>query len=269
MRALRRFFIRTSVPVAGIAVALLCAAPAQALPTPGDLADVPSRTALSYEHLPTGTYVGSAEDNTARPGLSTVKLYIADYALRFGDGSPRDLDLATRMIEVSDDGAASVLDSKYPQAISATADEFGLTSTSRGSFWGSSSTSTADTVRFLAAKKRSDPASPVLAWMTTAAPVARDGMVQDWGTVLLPGVTGTKWGWSDDRSSVVASASISDEYVVASNTYGPRTAQTEDVLAALGDVELTAPPAPAPVPNLPAIPGLPSVAELLQMLAPR
>lgn len=269
MPSLRRIFTRTSVPIVGIAAALMCAAPAQALPTPADLADVPSRTALSYEHLPTGTYVGSAEDNSARPGLSTVKLYIADYVVRYGDGSARDRDLARRLIEVSDDGAASTLDNKYPQAISATAAEFGLTSTSRGSFWGSSYTSTADTVRFLAAKKRTDPASPVLAWMNSAAPVAADGTVQDWGTQQLPGVTGSKWGWADDRSSVVASASIGDDFVIASNTYGPRGAQTDDVLAALGDVELTAPPAPAPVVNLPAIPGLPSVDELLQMLAPR
>ncbi|MEU3474321.1 hypothetical protein [Rhodococcus sp. NPDC006774] len=269
MPALRRIFTRTAVPIVGIAVALVCAAPAQALPTPGDLSDVPARTSLSYEHIPTGTYVGSADDNSARPGLSTVKLYMADYVVRFGDGSPRDLDLAARMVQVSDDGAASTLDNKYPQAISATAAEYGLTSTSRGGFWGNSSTSTADTVRFLAAKKRTDPASPVLAWMNTAAPVARDGMVQDWGTEQLPGVTGTKWGWADDRSSVVASASIGDDFVIASNTYGPTRSNTDDVMAGLGGIELTAPPTAIAVPNLPVIPGLPSVEELLQMLAPR
>jgi hypothetical protein len=82
-------------------------------------------------------------------------------------------------------------------------------------------------------------------------------------------VTGSKWGWADDGSSVVPSTSIGDEFVVASNTYGPRRSQTDDVLAALGGVELTAPPAASPVPNLPVIPGLPSVEELLLMLAPR
>ncbi|MDV6233123.1 hypothetical protein [Rhodococcus cercidiphylli] len=121
----------------------------------------------------------------------------------------------------------------------------------------------------MAAKKRTDPASPVLAWMNTAAPVARDGMVQDWGTQQLAGVTGSKWGWADDRSSVVASASIGDDFVVASNTYGPSSTNTDDVLGALGGIELTAPPAAVSVPNLPVIPGLPSVEELLQMLAPR
>lgn len=270
MPGLRRNVRRAAIPAVGIALALVCAAPAQALPTPADLADVPSRTSISYEHVPSGTYVGSAEDSSARPGLSTVKLYMADYVVRFGDGSAPDRDLAARMIQVSDDGAASVLDNKYPQAIDATAAEFGLTSTSRGSFWGSSYTSTADTVRFLSAKKRTDPASPILAWMNSAAVVAADGTVQDWGTQQLPGVTGSKWGWADDGSSVVASASIGDEFVVASNTYGPRRSQTDDVLAALGGVELTAPPAAAaPVPNLPVIPGLPSIEELLQMFTPR
>ncbi|MFI8568137.1 hypothetical protein ACIGGF_16425 [Rhodococcus sp. NPDC078407] len=269
MPGLRRNALRAAVPIVGIALALTCAAPAQALPTPADLADVPSRTSISYEHVPTGTYVGSAEDNSPRPGLSTVKLYMADYIVRFGDGSARDRDLSARMVQVSDDGAASELDRKYPQAIGATAAEFGLTSTSRGGFWGNSSTSTADTVRFLAAKKRTDPASPILAWMATAAPVARDGFAQNWGTSLLPGVIGSKWGWADDRSSVVASASIGADFVVASNTYGPSRSNTDDVLATLGDLELTAPPAPAPVPNLPVIPGLPSVEELLQMLSPR
>ena len=269
MPGLRPMIAKAAVPIVAIATALACAAPAQALPTPGDLADVPSRTAISYEHVPTGTYVGSPEDNSARPGLSTVKLYMADYVIRRGDGSPRDRDLAARMVQVSDDSAASVLDNKYPQAIDATAAEFGLTSTSRGGFWGSSYTSTADTVRFLAAKKRTDPASPVLAWMTTAAPVARDGFAQNWGTSLLPGVIGSKWGWADDRSSVVASASIGADFVVASNTYGPTRSNTDDVLATLGDLELTAPPVAAPVPDLPVIPGLPTVEELLQMLAPR
>lgn len=112
MPGLRRITATAAVPFVGIAMALACAAPAQALPTPGDLADVPARTSISYEHVPTGTYVGSAEDNSARPGLSTVKLYMADYVVRFGDGSPRDRDLAARMVQVSDDGAASVLDNK-------------------------------------------------------------------------------------------------------------------------------------------------------------
>lgn len=250
MPAVRRCLLLAS---GSILTALVCAAPASALPVPGDFADVPSRTSLSFVHSPTGLRVGTGNENEARPGLSTVKLYMADYAVRRGDGSPADLDAAARMVQLSDDGAASTLDSKYPQAIDATAAEYGLTSTSRGGFWGSSYTSTADTVTFLEAKKRSDPSSPVLRWMNSSAPVAADGTNQDWGTGELADSTGTKWGWADDSSSVVASASIGDEFSVAANTYGPPSAQTQDVLDALGSFDLTPPPAPLPSPVLPDI----------------
>lgn len=180
-----------------------------------------------------------------------MKLYVADYALRHGDRSPEDLLLAERMIRQSDDAAASELDTKYPEAIDAAADEYGLSETSRGSFWGDSFTSTADTVRFLVAK-RGDPLSPIPGWMSTAEPVAADGTAQDWGTAKLPGVVGTKWGWADPGSSVVASASFGTDFTVAANTYGTADEQTEDVLGAFGSG-----PAPLISPEaLPAIPGM-------------
>ncbi|MGB3770546.1 MAG: hypothetical protein WBA00_05360 [Rhodococcus sp. (in: high G+C Gram-positive bacteria)] len=228
----------------GAAAVIALAAPANAapLPAPGDFDGVPARTSLSYTSSATGVHVGTPNENEPRPGLSTVKLYLADYVLRRGDSSPEDLGLAARMIEVSDDWAASQLDAKYPEAIDAIAAEYGLTATDRGGFWGSSSTSTADTVRFLDAKQRTDPSSPVLAWMTTAAPVAADGTVQDWGTGQLGAAYGTKWGWADDGSSVVASASIGDGFTIASNTYGGPGTQTEDVLGALAPFDLVSPP---------------------------
>lgn len=247
MPAVRRCLLLTSIP---IVATLMLAAPASALPAPNDFADVPSRTSLSFEHTPSGLHVGTANENEARPGLSTVKLYMADYALRRGDGSSTDRDLAARMIQFSDDGAASQLDAKYPGAIDATAAEYGLTSTSRGVFWGSSFTSTADTVQFLEAKKRIDPSSPILKWMNSSSPVAADGTNQDWGTGKLADSTGTKWGWDDDGSSVVASASIGDDFSVAANTYGPPSAQTQDVLDALGAADLTPPPAALPAPDM-------------------
>lgn len=248
-----RHLRRLAVPLVGMAALLAVASPAQAAPLlgPGDLDAVPSRTSLSYTSS-TGVHVGTANENDARPGLSTVKLYIADYALRRGDSSQEDRDLAARMIQASDDGAASQLDAKYPSAIDSAAAEYALTSTSRGSFWGDSYTSTADTVRFLDTKKRTDPASPVLGWMTTAQPVAADGTVQNWGTGLLPGATGTKWGWADDSSSVVASASIGTGYTVASNTYGGPADQSDDVLTALTPFDLTA-PSIVPMPQVPSL----------------
>ncbi|WP_037158736.1 hypothetical protein [Rhodococcoides fascians] len=247
-------------PLAAVACALAAAAPASALPGPENFADVPARTSISFEHSPSGLRVGTANENDARPGLSTVKLYLADYALRHGDGSAGDRDLAARMIQSSDDGAASALDSKYPNAIDATAAEFGLPSTSRGGFWGSSYTSTADTVRFLEAKKRTDPASPILGWMNSSSPVATDGTQQDWGTGELADVTGTKWGWADDASSVVASASIGDGFSVAANTYGSAAAQTDDVLGALGGIDLS--------PGVVAPPAAPTLEQFLEMFGP-
>lgn len=277
--SLRRFSTILAGPLACGACALAFAGPAAALPAPGDFADVPSRTSLSFVHTPTGLEVGTPNENEPRPGLSTVKLYMADYALRYGDGSEEDRDLAARMIQASDDSAASQLDAKYPQAIDSAAAEYGLASTSRGSFWGSSYTSTADTVRFLERKKLTDPSSPILGWMNTANPIAADGTMQDWGTGVLADATGSKWGWSDYGSPVVASASIGDGFSVAANTYGSAAVQTDDVLGALGDVDLTPPPAPvtfgalppgALAPGeLPELPVLPTVEQLLKMISPR
>ncbi len=281
----RRCSAILAAPLACGACALALANPVAALPAPGDFADVPSRTSLSFEHTPTGVHVGTENENESRPGLSTVKLYMADYALRYGDGSQSDRDLAARMIQASDDDAASRLDAKYPQAIDAAAAEYGLTSTSRGSFWGSSYTSAADTVRFLEAKKRTDPDSPIPGWMNSASSVAADGTDQDWGTGMLADVTGTKWRWSDYGPSVVASASIGDGFSIAANTYGSASAQTDDVLGAVGDTDLTplpVPPTPTvlapgflppgdvpPLPSLPPLPPLPTVEQLLQMMTPR
>lgn len=223
---------------------------AVAAPAP-DFGGVPERTSLSYTSVSTGVHVGTANENEPRPGLSTVKLYMADHILRRGDATPDDIALTARMIQVSDDSAAVQLDGKYPEAIDAVASEYGLGSTSRNGYWGDSVTSTADTVSFLVAKKRTDPGSPILGWMATASPTAADGFAQDFGTARLPAVSGSKWGWADDRSSVVASASVGDDFVVASNTLGPASVNTDDVLAAFGPFDLAAPPAPqTPTPSI-------------------
>ncbi|WP_241032528.1 hypothetical protein [Rhodococcus pseudokoreensis] len=228
--------MRSAVAAALMAGGVACAATGQALaaPAPSEIADAPPRTALSFAHTPSGTRVGTANQGEARPGLSIVKLYVADYMIRHGDGSPEDLELGQRMIRDSDDAAASQAYAKYPQSIDAVAAEYRLTGTRGAAFWGNSVTSTADTVTFLEAKKTTDPNSPVLGWMATAAPVAVDGTHQNWGTGALPSVTGTKWGWSDDGSSVVASASFGPDFSVAANTYGTAEQHTDDVLGAFG-----------------------------------
>ncbi|MGU3431801.1 hypothetical protein ACNHUS_02180 [Actinomycetes bacterium M1A6_2h] len=226
-------------------VAAASAQPAPARPLPTDFPAVPSRTALVLDCA--GTRISTPNAAESRTGLSEVKLYIADYALRRGDGSAGDRELAQAMITASDDYDASQLDSKYPTAIDDIATEYGLTSTTRGSFWGDSYTSAADLVTFLEGLKARHPDSPIPGWMAAAEPVASDGTVQNWGTSQLIGVQGTKWGWADDISTAVASASIGPGFSVAAITLGGPDEQNEDVQAALGGVDLTRaqPSAPA------------------------
>lgn len=175
---------------------------------------------------------GTANAGESRPGLSIVKLYIADHALRNGDGSDSDRELSERAIRASDDEAAAELYATYPGSINAIAREYGLTATSGHERWGYSMTSAEDAATFLRAKQVKDPGSPILHWMETADPVAADGTRQNWGTDRLPFVTGTKWGWSDQGDPVVASASVGGSlFSVAAITYGTGQEQTGDVLA--------------------------------------
>ncbi|MET8799435.1 hypothetical protein ABZV91_23920 [Nocardia sp. NPDC004568] len=179
---------------------------------------------------------GTAEERQVRSALSLAKLYLTEYVLRHGDGSAGDLAYGERMIRFSDDAAADAVEAKYPQAIAIVAAEYGLTETRPGANWGSSTTSTADVADFLAAKQRTEPASPIFSWMATAAPRAADGTEQNWGTATLPGVQGTKWGWADAPPQEVASASFGPGFTVAAHTRGGPADQTADVLGALSTI---------------------------------
>ncbi len=92
--------------------------------------------------------------------------------------------------------------------------------------------------------------------MRTASPVAADGYAQDYGTSTLPGATGSKWGWSDDRRSVHASASIGPDFTVAASTFGPKEIHTADVQGAFAGP--TPAPLPSPFPATPGFPGFPA-----------
>lgn len=226
---------RWAAVVAGAVITTtLTSVGAHAAPAPDGISEVPTRTALSFAHTPSGLRAGTPNQGEARPGLSIVKLYMADYMMRHGDGSAEDRALAERMIRSSDDGAASRAYAKYPHSIDAIAAEYGLTGTRGAAAWGSSATSTADAVTFLETKKLTDPTSPILGWMAAAEPVAADGTPQDWGTALLPSVTGTKWGWSDYGPAIVASASFGPDFSVSAHTYGSSGEHTTDVLEAFG-----------------------------------
>ncbi|AXK87940.1 hypothetical protein IU443_18415 [Nocardia farcinica] len=232
-RASRRCAVRNRTMVAALVAGtwLTVTAGFAAAEPAEDTEQVPPRTAISVR-TDIGMAWGTGNEHERRGALSLAKLYLVDYALRHGDGSAQDLELGERMIRYSDDGAASTLAAKYPGAIEAIATEYGLTETA-GADWTTSSTSTADVATFLAAKTRTDPASPILGWMATAAPTAADGTPQDWGTAQIPGVLGTKWGWSDFGVPEVASASFGPGFTVAAHTYGSPDEQTADVLGAL------------------------------------
>lgn len=229
--------------------------------TPQGTINAPGRTQISFTHTPTGVHYGTANEHESRPGLSIVKLYIADYV--FKHGSEADKAKATQMIRYSDDNIARELYGRYPDSINATARAYGLGNTHGAGHWGNSTTSSADTVKFLEAKKRENPVDPVLVAMSTASPVAADGYRQDYGTATLPGVIGTKWGWSDDRRSVHASASIGPSFSVAANTYGTKEAHTGDVQNAF-DGTLGTPALPA-LPEIPNLPESPNLGELLNL----
>jgi hypothetical protein len=94
--------------------------------------------------------------------------------------------------------------------------------------------------------------------MASASPVAADGMRQDYGTAVLPGVIGTKWGWSDDRTSFTASASYGADFSVAAQTNGPAAQLTGDVVDAFQPSAPSPSPSPSPSPA-PGIPGLPDL----------
>ncbi|WP_327109979.1 class A beta-lactamase-related serine hydrolase [Nocardia sp. NBC_01730] len=201
---------------------------------PGEAA-LPTRTAISVRTI-IGVGWGSANEHEPRSALSLVKLFLADYALRHGDGSASDRNLAERMIRYSDDGAASLMAAKYPEAVGAVAHEYRLTETRPGTDWGAGTTSAADVSDFLAAKLRTDPGSPIFDWMAAAGSTALDGTEQGWGTAQFPLVLGTKWGWSDLGEPEVASASYGPGFAVTAHTRGTAAEQTADVLAALPSI---------------------------------
>ena len=76
--------------------------------------------------------------------------------------------------------------------------------------------------------------------MANAAPVAADGYRQDFGTSRIPGVIGTKFGWSDNRR-IHASVSTAPGFTVAANTYGDATTHTADVTRAVHNAPGTIP----------------------------
>ncbi|RNE49463.1 hypothetical protein [Corynebacterium alimapuense] len=236
MKKLAKQFIigaTSALLVAPMGVGVATAAPAPVTDGAGQIV-APVRTSISFEYSPTGFHVGTANEHESRPGLSIVKLYLADHIYRVS-ASQADKDAAAQMIRVSDDQIASELYARYPDSINETARYYGLNETYGAAHWGYSRTSTFDTVKYLEAKKRENPYGPVLEAMTQVAPVAADGYVQNGGTASLPQVIGTKFGWDDSTQSFTATASFGSDFSVSAMTSGNKEAMTEDVRNAFTD----------------------------------
>ena len=190
---------------------------------------VPARTQITVRH-DSGATVSTANAHESRPALSLSKLYLGYWVLKYG--APTDKARVEHMIRVSDDNVATDLDRRYPQAIPSTIHEFGLRETHYTGYWGTTTTSTEDVARFTSRIQHDPIAAPIMTGMANAAPVAADGYRQDFGTSRIPGVIGTKFGWSDNRR-IHASVSTAPGFTVAANTYGDAATHTADVTRAV------------------------------------
>lgn len=241
--------------IAGMtAVTLMTAAVATAAPNPATVTNpmnTNGRTQVSVDHL-TGLHVGTPNENEARYSLSLTKLLIADYV--FEHGSPEDKVKASEMISRSNDGLASELSGRYPQAIQAKVDQYQLRSAVPAGTWGNWRFSSADWSRYLTAKHREDPAAtgPLLMAMRNSTPQGADGYNQRYGVALLPGVQGWKSGWSDDRSTYHASVGFGGGWSVAVQTNGNAGDLNYDLAQALDSGVGMNPAGPTDTVNYPA-----------------
>lgn len=229
--------------IAGLALATVAAPSAQALTF--DPGKVPPRTQMTVRYAD-GNSVSTGNGHESRPALSLAKLYLGMWVLKYG--APEDKARVENMVRFSEDGTASDLERKYPQAIPSIIGEYRLGETHHNDYWGNTTTSTEDLARFIGVISGDPVAAPLMKGMATAAPVASDGYRQDFGTARIPGIIGTKFGWSDDRQ-VHASASFGPGYSVAANTYGSPADLTADVLGAV-EVQPQAPSLPTPPQDL-------------------
>ncbi len=243
----------TTTATAGLVVALATSGVAQ-----GQSLDAPARSQVSVDHAHSDAHFGTGNENEPRYSLSLTKLLIADYV--FQNGSAEDKDKASRMIRNSDDGLATELSGKYPDAIQNKADQYNLNSAVPAASWGDWKFSSNDWSQYLSAKLREDPTGTgtLLSAMRQSSTVAADGYNQRYGVALLPGVEGWKSGWSDDRSTYHASVGFGGGWTVAVQTNGTRGALNQDLTNALDRVGPPgggfpdAPGAPAGMNNWPA-----------------
>lgn len=177
-----------------------------------------------------GNSLGTANQHESRPALSLAKLYLGYWVLRHGE--PGDQARVENMIRFSEDATATDLDRKYPDAIASILRDYQLGDSHYSGYWGTTTTSAADIARFLESVRYDPAAEPMMRGMATASPIAADGYHQDYGTATVPGVSGTKFGWSDN-GAINATASIGPGFSLAAHTYEPAGQLTEDVQRAV------------------------------------
>lgn len=190
---------------------------------------------LSYYRLSDGMRMGTATERYARPALSLIKLYLAEYVIE--NGSDEERYEAIAMVSDSSDVSADEFFDKYPDAIDDVAKRYGLHSTRAGARWGYSVTSTYDVVNFITQLKEQSPTHPILVGMASSTEVAADGYEQDFGTSRLNNVLGSKWGWSDDRT-LHSSVSFGENFVVAAAVTGSAKDLTKFVRAQVTTTKL-------------------------------
>ena len=194
-----------------------------------DVAAAPTRTQIIMMK-DNGEVIETPGAHESRASLSIVKLYLGHWVLQHG--APEDKALVYEMIRSSHDGIASNLDRKYRQAIPDTIGRFRLAETNYRGRWGDTTTSVHDMAAFVRAVRTDPAARPLIDGMRNPAAVAADGYPQNFGTATLPGIEGTKFGWSDKRD-VHATVSFGPGFVVAAHTFGSAQVHTDDVRRAV------------------------------------
>lgn len=210
--------------IAAIMAMCLVVAPAQAQSVNSQAVPARSQMVVLTDN---GGYFATPNAREPRPALSLVKLYLGMWVLRHGQQA--DKNRVEHMIRVSHDGIATELDRKYPNAIRSIMKSYGLTNSYYPGYWGNSTTSVVDVAKFVKAIRFDPVAAPLIRGMRNAAPIAADGYAQNYGTSRIPGVQGTKFGWSDYRD-YHGTVSFGPGYVVAVSTRGPASANTTDAL---------------------------------------
>ena len=186
-----------------------------------DVAAAPARTQIIMMK-DNGEVIETPGAHESRASLSIVKLYLGHWVLQHG--APEDKALVYEMIRSSHDGIASNLDR--------TIGRFRLAETNYRGRWGDTTTSVHDMAAFVRAVRTDPAARPLIDGMRNPAAVAADGYPQNFGTATLPGIEGTKFGWSDKRD-VHATVSFGPGFVVAAHTFGSAQVHTDDVRRAV------------------------------------